>query len=423
VPIVSVLGERLRSRLWPIPAAAAVSAGVGAALLAGVRPGAEQGPVWWPGEPASARGLLEVLAGSSLTVVALVFSLQVVALQLAASQYSPRLLRTYARDGWIQGSLAVLLSTFVFSLVTLALFGAVDRPPRVSVAVAVLLGLASVAALVGVVAHIVSSLRVETMMAEIHADAEAVIESAYTSDLGPEPALWPPSMRAGDQAGRVESDRAGFVQAVDRTRLAAWADEHDCYVRLTVMPGTHVLAGDLLARLWPADADGSAVADAVLVGFERTPDEDPAFGLVQLGDVALRALSPSVNDPTTAVHAIGHLAPLLAVIAERAGGPVRRTDADGTLRVIEPVPQVAGLLGDVVRPVARCAGDHVPVMLALLALLAHVADRQPGAAAAVADEADYVARRARAGMADETDRTDVLARAHRLSDGVRLTES
>jgi uncharacterized membrane protein len=165
------------------------------------------------------------------------------------------------------------------------------------------------------------------------------------------------------------------------------------------------------------------VADAVLVGFERTPDEDPAFGLVQLGDVALRALSPSVNDPTTAVHAIGHLAPLLAGIAERAGGPVRRTDADGTLRVIEPVPQVADLLGDVVRPVARCAGDHVPVVLALLALLAHVADRHPGAAAAVADEADYVARRARAGMADETDRTDVLARAHRLSDGVRLTES
>ena len=422
MPVLSVLGERLRSRLWPIPAAAAAASAVVAALLAGVRPGAGEGPVWWPGEPESARGLLEVLAGSSLTVVALVFSLQVVALQLAASQYSPRLLRTYARDGWIQGSLAVLLSTFVFSLVTLALFGAVDRPPRVSVAVAVVLGLASVGALVGVVAHIVSTLRVETMMAEIHDDADSVIEGAYDSTVGPEPARWPPLDRRDAEPGHVRADSPGFVQAVDRARIAAWADNHDCYVTLVVMPGTHVLAGDLLAHVWPADEDGSAVAGAVLVGFERTPDEDPAFGLVQLVDIAMRALSPSVNDPTTSVHAIGHLAPLLASIAERAAGPVRRTDGDGTLRVLEPVPRLDDLLGDVVRPVARSAGDHVPVLLALLAMLEHVADRGPRAAAAVATEADYVARRAKSSVADAGERAVVLARAARLADGERLTE-
>jgi uncharacterized membrane protein len=422
VPALSVLGERLRSRLWPIPAAAAAASAVLAALLSGVRPDTGDGPVWWPGEPSSARGLLETLAGSSLTVVALVFSLQVVALQLAASQYSPRLLRTYARDGWIQGSLAVLLSTFVFCVVTLALFGTVDRPPRLSVAVAVLLGLAAVGALVGVVAHIVSSLRVETMMAEIHGDAEAVVEAAFGADVGEEPLGWPAARRSGDDGCEVRAERPGFVQAVDRDTIATWAQRQDCYVRLEVSAGWHVLVGDRLGRVWPAGQDCSAVRTAVLVGYERTPDEDPGFGLVQLVDIALRALSPSVNDPTTAVHALGHLASLLGEIATRASGPVRRTEAGSTLRVVEPVPALATLVADSVRPVARASGENLPVLLALLDLLAHVAGRDARAAGAVSAEVDYVTRRAQASLTDDDDRAQVLSRADAVTAGLRFTQ-
>ena len=417
MPALSVLAERLRSRLWPVPAAAAGASAVLAVALSAVRPNVGEDPVWWPGEPSSARGLLETLAGSSLTVVALVFSLQVVALQLAASQYSPRLLRTYARDAWIQGSLAVLLSTFVFCLVTLALFGTVERPPRLSVAVAVLLGLACVGALVGVVAHIVSSLRVETMMAEIHSDAETVLDSAYGSDVGEAPLGWPAVARSGDEGAPVRADRPGFVQAVDRQAIAQWADEHGAYVRLGVAPGSHVLVGDPLGRVWPGDVDdgdGAAVRRAVLVGFERTPDQDPAFGIVQLVDIALRALSPSVNDPTTAEHALGHLASLLGEIAVRSAGPVRRTESGSTLRVVEPVPMVADLLADTVRPVARAAGPNVPVLLGLLELLGHVRGRDARCAAAVADQAAYVVRRAEERLADEEDRAEVRARADAL---------
>lgn len=417
MPALSVLGERLRSRLWPIPAAAAAASVVVAVALSGVRPAVGSGPVWWPGEPSSARGLLEMLAGSSLTVVALVFSLQVVALQLAASQYSPRLLRTYARDGWIQGSLAVLLSTFVFCVVTLALFGTVERPPRLSVAVAVLLGLASVGALVGVVAHIVSSLRVETMMAEIHDDAEAVVASAYGSDVGQAPLGWPDVARAGDEGAVVRADRPGFVQVVDRDAIARWADEHDAYVRIDVGPGSHVLIGDPLARVWPgerAEDDGAAVRRSVLVGFERTPDQDPAFGIVQMIDIALRALSPSVNDPTTAQHALGHLASLLGEIAARSSGPVRRTPSGSTLRVVEPVPSVADLLAETVRPIARAAGQNVPVLLGLLDLLVHVHGRDSRTGAAVADQAAYVVRWAQQSLTDEHDRAEVRARAEAL---------
>lgn len=407
MPTLSVLGERLRSRLWPIPALAAALACVGAVGLSMLRPDAA-----WLSDPSSVRGLLEVLAGSSLTVVALVFSLQVVALQLAASQYSPRLLRTYARDGVIQAALAVLISTFVFSLVTLALVGAGDGAPVVSVGVAVALGLASVAALVGVVGHIVTTLRVETMMADLHDDAAAVVAAVYgdgTFDsTGPHP-------QAGTDALVVPAPRAGFVQAVDRGRLARWAGDAGAVVRVDVVPGDHVLAEQPMARVWGADpdeVDAGRVAAAVLVGHERTPDEDPAYGLVQLVDVALRALSPGVNDPTTAVHAVGHLSSLLASLAAE---PLtdRVTDGpDGRPRVWEAQRSLDDLLTVACDPVARHAGDNPEVLLSLVRLLAEVRRRGGrGVADDVRRHAEYLDRAAHRGLRDDSDRRAVRSAA------------
>ena len=409
MPTLSVLGERLRSRLWPIPALAAGVAGLAAVALSALRPSE---PDRWLGDPDSVRGLLEVPAGSSLTVVALVFSLQVVALQLAATQYSPRLLRTYARDRVIQAALAVLISTFVFSLVTLALVGAGEAAPVVSVGVAVALGLGSVAALVGVVAHIVTSLRVETMMADLHEDAAAVVAGLYAD----EDAFGAARLDLRGPGSPVPAQRAGFVQAVDRAGLARWAAESGCRVRVDVAPGDHVLAGRPMARVW-ADGrvDTQRVADAVLVGHERTPDEDPAFGLVQLVDVALRALSPGVNDPTTARHAIGHLASLVAELAARPLGTDRVTSGpDGEPRVWEAQPSLDDLLELTCDPIARSAGDNPEVQLDLLRLLEEARRTGGGSASAVAGRhAEYLERAARRGVRDEQD-------LHRVQSAVAL---
>lgn len=414
MPELSVTAERFRSRLWPIPTLAAALAAVLAGALSTLRPEAAAAPLWWPGEASSARGLLEVLAGSSLTVVALVFSLQVVALQLAATQYSPRLLRTYARDGWIQGSLSVLIATFVFSLVTLGLFGTVDRPPRVSVTVAMLLGLASVAALVGVVAHIVASLRVETMMAEISADAQRVlVASLGGDDVGAAPIDWPAPARTGDDGTAVTAQRSGFVQSVDHQRLARWAASNDAFVQVDAAAGTHVLRGRRVATVWPSMDDTDAVNEAILVGYERTPDEDPAFGLVQLVDIAVRALSPSVNDPTTAVHAIGHLAALTADVAHRSGSVRRAEGPDAAVRVVVALPSAAEILTLVARPIVRSGAGHPQALLAVVDLLHYAAERGSVGDAALRDEVDYVLRAAERGLDDESD-LDAVRRAAAL---------
>jgi uncharacterized membrane protein len=409
VPWIGVLTERVRSHLWPIPALAAAAAVALALVLSTV---GRAGSGSWAVDPQAGRGLLQMLAGSSLTVVALVFSLHVVALQLAASQYSPRLLRTYARDWAIQSSLAVLIGTFSFCLVTLATFGSGDETPQASLTLAVLLGLACVAALVGVVSHIVASLRVETMMAELHADADRVISDWIGRPrVGAEPALADVADLAGAPA-LLRARRPGFVQAVDWERLARWAQGSGSRVRVDVVAGQHVLDGDALARVWgceQSELDETGMATAVLVGHERTPDQDPALGLVQLVDIALRALSPGINDPTTALHAIGHLTSLLATLASGATDTDLVTAGpDGSPRVWGAGRSLADFLLQTVHPVVRAAADDPDVLMAVAGLLGEVRSAPgPVDTQAVDDTLDYVQRHARSRVADDADRARV----------------
>jgi uncharacterized membrane protein len=399
-----VVGERVRSRLWPIPAAAAVVAGLAAVLLATTRPADDR--EWGTGDPSSTRGLLEVLTGSSLTVTALVLSLQVVALQLAATQYSPRLLRTYVRDRVIQLALSVLIATFVFSLVTLALVSTVQRTARLSVLVAVGLGLASVGALVGVVAHIVASLRVETMMAGIHTDASNVIEG-HLRDLDD------PGELPEGPATAVQARRSGFLQVIDRRRLSSWARQRGAVVQIDALPGDHVLEGARLGRV--VGPPGVPPPGTLLIGHERTPDDDPAYGLVQISDIAVRALSPGVNDPTTAVHGVGHLAALLDQLVRYPLGMPRVTrDDSGHVRLVEAQRGLSDYLEVAFAPVLRAGSANPRVLLALVELLA-VADRHPGGTEAVAEQLDRLVGAVQRDLVDPSDVHRVLEAAAQVS--------
>lgn len=414
-----VLGERMRSRLWPIPAVAATTALLLALALSDLRLGAEGSSLGWAAEPDSARGLLQVLAGSSLTVLALAFSLLVVALQLAASQYSPRVLRTYARDMVVQVSMAILIATFVFSLFTLALFGVADQPPALSVLVASLLGLASVGAFVGVVAHIVSSLRIETMMVQIHDDASEVIGQVYDDAAQDDSAS---QLDPASDAGSVQvtATTAGFVQAIDSERLVQWAAERDARVRVMVSPGDHVLPGTVLALVSGAeDNPEEGFLRHVLLGHERTPDQDPGFGLLQLTDIAVRALSPGINDPTTARHAIGHLASLLLEMAQHDLTAEHVTlDSSDSPRVWRRDATLSEHIERVCLPVVRNARDSPDVLLSVVRLLGAVssADAQqagPGATPVAA----HIRRSIDRDMADPGDREAVSGALDALGQG------
>lgn len=354
--------DAFRTRLWPLPAlAVAAAAGLGIALPVVDAAVDEEMPrnvagLLFGGGPEAARSLLEAISGSMITVTSLTFSLTVVTLQLASSQFSPRLLRTFARDRFVHATLALFMATFVFSLTVLRSVrtgqeGAGSFVPDISVTVAFILAIASVMVLVLFLGHLTREIRVETMMRRVHSETTATMDRVFPDAVPVQVA--PPA--PGGPPVRILASCSGFLTAVDKGALARAAAATGAAVRIDCEPGCSLVEGVPFATAWAleparaltsAEADGlqEQVNDAVETGFERTSVQDVAFGFRQLVDVAVRALSPGINDPTTAVHALGHLSALLCRLAGRNLSPRWLADDNGTGRVRLALPSFEGLL-------------------------------------------------------------------------------
>ncbi|MFI7588354.1 DUF2254 domain-containing protein [Spongisporangium articulatum] len=381
------LRDALRTELWPVPSVGVVLALIlGTALprldarVDGRLPGGVESLLFTGGAD-SAETLLDAIASSLITVTSLTFSLTVVTLQLASSQFSPRLLRTFTRDRFVHLTLALFLFTFTFSLAVLRTVrtSGEGRPtfvPQISVTLAFLLAVASVVGLVFFLAHLAQEIRVETMLRTVHADACATIAALLPADPeSPTPAVLPePAPRARPWSAGA----SGFLISVEEKALLGAAVEADAVLLLSRQPGSSLVAGVPMGYYWPRGPQPLApdverrllarVTGAVLGGFERTATQDIGFGLRQLTDVAVKALSPGINDPTTAVHALGHASALLSTVAGRAPGPKVLTDGEGVARVYLNRPGLADLL-DVAISQPRRYGAADPAVLARLLLL------------------------------------------------------
>lgn len=408
-------GERirdaLRTQLWPVPAVAVVlSVGLGiflprldAAVDDNLPPATTA--LLFGGGPEAARSVLEAISGSLITVTSLTFSLTVVTLQLASSQFSPRLLRTFTRDRFVHVTLALFLSTFVFALTVLRSVRTEQDEegpfvPEISVTVSFVLSLASVMGLVLFLAHLTREIRVETMMRNVHAETMVTIERIFPAGAPSQPQEPEP----GPGSIPIMSTRSGFLTSIDEEALLQAAQETGTVVRIEREPGSSLIEGVPFARAWKLGSGGVPGADepsaeepaalgklvneAVATGFERTNVQDVAFGFRQLVDVAARALSPGINDPTTAVHVLGHLSSLLCCLVDRNPGPRMMTDDGGRrVRVVLMLPGVEELL-DLAVSQPRLYGAKDPMVATrLLELLREVAwcdkDRRYRAAVAL----------------------------------------
>ncbi|WP_440073537.1 DUF2254 domain-containing protein [Streptosporangium sp. OZ121] len=431
-----VSGDIWRTRLWPLPAAGVIvagSLGVGLPLvdahLIGELPG--QVTVFlFSGGPEAARTVLSVIASSLITVTALTFSLTVVTLQLASSQYSPRLLRTFAQDRFVHITLALLLSTFTYAVTVLRTVRASldDQSafvPQLSVTVAYLLALASVIGLVVFLAHLARQIRVESLLRSVHAEAEATMHRC--TDAGGRPVADVPATPATPATGTtlLRSGSSGFLTSVDEAALLRAAVDADAVVVVDRLPGDWLTAGTPVAVAW-ALRSGTAVLDretttvlservaqAVQTGFERTAAQDIAFGLRQITDVVVKALSPGINDPTTAVHALGHASALLCEVADRDLGPILLRDDSGTVRVVVRRPDFPALLDLALTQPRRYGATDPDVLERLFTLLREVAWTTRRAEHRVAVREQLRRLRATAGLQDhdrvEGRRVEILA--------------
>ncbi|MBG6217097.1 putative membrane protein [Arthrobacter sp. CAN_A6] len=387
---IGLLKDSLRTQLWPVPLLAvvlAVTLGQYLPFLDGLidqdLPPTVSG-LLFGGGPEAARSLMETIASSMITVTSLTFSLTVVTLQLASSQFSPRLLRTFTRDRFVHNTLALFLATFVFALTVLRSIRVETSEgqgfvPVISVTVAFLLTLGSVVGLVLFLAHLARQIRVETMLRDVHREADSALQRIFPDDGVPTRS---PSER-GPEYALIESAQSGFLLRIDPDAAVTTAEDTGTVIVVDAMPGASLVKATPFARAWsidggPIDSDRrerikKGLNAAMSTGFERTSTQDAGFGLQQLLDVASRALSPGINDPTTAVHALSHVASVLCGLADRKTGPKSLQDDDGADRVTLQYPSFPHLLNLAMEQMLTYGMEDPRVALRIVQLLRQVA--------------------------------------------------
>lgn len=413
---------RVRDSLWALPGAMTLGCAVLAVALvqfeaSGHAPWAAE--VWWlfRGGSSAARGVLGAIAGSLITVTGVVFSVTIVALQLASSQYSPRVLHGFIRDRPNQIVLGVLIGTFTYALLVMRtiLSAADDREvfvPSLAVTTGIALLLASVAALIYFIDHSARSIRVEIIVQRQTEHTRRQIEHVFPETGAPQGRDGAAIVPAGP-ATQVPADGGGYVQAIATDALLAVATEHDLIVALEHGVGAFVLPGEPIARVWPHDRAAAvepAVRGAVVLGHERTPDEDVEFGFVGISDIAMRALSPGIHDPTTAILCVNRLAELLVLLARRAQ-PARvvRDDA-GARRVLVPHPTFDAAVAAAFDGPARAGAGELTFVVHLLRTIARIGTLVPPACREpLRRTAEAAAAAAGQALAVPDDRARVLA--------------
>ena len=400
--------ETSRAPLWLWPSVSAVAAALAAVPLSLARPTGGWASVLWPGDVDSASTLLQIVATAVITEATLTFSLTVVALQLASQQFSPRLLREVARDPVSKAVLSVLAGTFGFTASTVRVLDAEQPVPALSVFLALVLGIASLCAGLVFIAHMTRVLRVDTMMLRVHDETRRAIEE-FTRPADDPHTRSPDDLVLDESRGRrVSATGSGFVRVVELAPLLRTAREHDAVVLLRVRPGDHVVRQAPLATIWTsrpeaAEAVAAATRAAIVLGYERTLDQDVAFGLRQLQDIAVKAVSPAINDPVTAATALGHMADLLVRLTGRRLGAVLHADEDGVGGVVVPDRDLRYHLQLCCGQVRRFGRAEPTVLAAVLGMLRDVAVacRDDAQRAEVADAARLTAAELAQGIAPE----------------------
>ena len=369
------LRESLRTGFWAVPAACVTAAIVLALVLVRVDRSLQGDLTYTFGAgPDGAREVLGAITTAMITFTGLVFSITIVVLQLTSSQFSPRVLRTFLRDRQTQVSLGVFVSTFVYAVMVLRTVDSTDAStfvPAVATTTGVALLLLSVAVFVSYIHHVATSIQVTSIVAAIGDETRRTIDRRYPPGTGAPPddgVALPPD---GLPAAVLASPTTGVLTSRDDARLVALAASADVVLRSRVALGDFVPEGaPLLEVLGDAQQlDDGAVLAALVVRRDRTLDEDVAFGFRQLVDIAERALSPGVNDPTTAVQALDQLHDLLRRLATRPLRSGVHTDGEGRVRLVVPPERFEDYLALALDEVEQYGEDALPVQHRVRALL------------------------------------------------------
>lgn len=380
--------EALRTNLWVVPVLEVVLAALLFVVTWSLDRAAYRGDVDLPswvvsGTADAARQILAAIAAALITVVGVVFSIMIVTLTLASTQFGPRMLRTFIRDRTTQLTLGTLVGTFVYAMLSLVVIGPAshgDLVPHLSITVCMALVMADVAVLIYFIHHIATSIQLPRVIASIAAELSEAIEAgageperAGVATAGPSAAEL--HARLDRSGAAVPAPASGYLQFVRHRTLVRMAAELDAVIRLDHRPGHFLVQGHPLATVWPAEAApevARSFARAHITGSTRTLAQDIAFAVDQLVEIAIRALSTAVNDTFTALTCVDWLGEgLCRVAAGWHPNPVHR-DASGHIRVMTAPVSYERLVQRAFEKIRQAAAGMPAVLIRQLDVLAEI---------------------------------------------------
>ncbi|MBL8793553.1 MAG: DUF2254 domain-containing protein [Planctomycetia bacterium] len=331
-------------------------------------------------DPDTVRGVLGAMAASTFTFVVFVSSALLVAVQLASSLLTPRVIALMFQDSVTRTSLTVFVFTFTFSLGALVRVG--DSVPLLTAYTAAYSSLANLGVFLYLIDHVGKTLRPSGALWMVAAHGREVIAHVYPRRFADAPSAvsTPQAIPEGAAPRVVASPKDGVVLAFDIPGLVSLARRAECIIEFVPQVGDFVAAGDPLFRVFPAGAALSAesLQQSVAVGQERTLEQDPAFAFRIIVDIASKGLSPAINDPTTAVLALDQIHHLLREVGQRRLDDDRVRDRDGRLRLIYRTPGWEDFVHLAVTEIRQFGGTSIQIARRLRAMLENLMQTVPG---------------------------------------------
>jgi len=394
--------DRVRSGFWFVPAVMA-SLAVALAVCAieldkTVAEGWLQRLGWiYSGGADGASQLLGTVAGSMIAIAGTVFSMTLVALSLASSQLGPRLLRNFMRDTANQVVLGTFVATFVYCLLVLRTIRRADEVafvPHLSVSIGVLLAMVSIGVLIFFIHHVSVSIQADEVVTRVGRELKDGIDRLFPDHIGkPGSEVSKAPIEADLPAGFAREARPvgsledGYLQMIDADALMELAGEEDLLLRLVRRPGHYLVKGRAMVMVWPGDRVTETLVDkmnaAFVLGNQRTAAQDVEFSFQQLVEIAVRALSPGINDPFTAIACVDRLGSALCRLARRDMPSALRFDRHGRLRLVAQGSSFAGIVDTAFNQIRQSARSNPAVAIRLLDVIAQIAghvQRAPDAA-------------------------------------------
>ncbi len=417
--------EVLLTNLWLVPAIEVVAAAALFAVTYALDLAAYDGkfalPGWTiSGSPDAARQILTAIAAAIITVVGVVFSIVIVALTLTSTQFGPRMLRNFIRDRGTQVTLGTFVGTFVYAVLALGSIGQGGHGsfvPHISITVTLVLMVADLAVLIYFLNHVATQIQLPQVIAGIAGDLAEAIE-AQAGDAAPgaddQQAAQVISRMAGP-GGAVNAPRSGYLQFIHHRTLVHIAAEVDAVVHLRYRPGHFLVQGHPYATVWPPGAAAKVareLSSSHVIGPYRTLAQDVSFGIDQLVEIGIRALSAAVNDTFTALTCIDWIGDSLCKVTGRWQPTRIYADADGAVRVIATEISYERLVQRSFEKV-RQAGRGMPaVLIRQLDALEKIMERSTteDQRAVLLGQADMIERSSQESVPEAADRADVRRR-------------